>query len=174
MVDIETLDNVETSVILSIGAVRFDEDKIEDKFYVVLSPEEQIREYNRTVNGETIRWWMQQSKEARDAAFLASDRQSLQTALSWLAQWYGNDDRRPIWAKPATFDISILNHAYRQLGETRPPWHYRSTRCMSTLMRLLPQVKPDAVATVEHNALDDALEQALHVQLLLAKLGELK
>lgn len=174
MVDLETLDTTETSIILSIGAVLFDVDKIESTFYVTLFPEQQAQEYKRTISPETVIWWIKQSKEAQTAAFLSGGRVHLETALEKFHEWYGNDPKRPIWSKPAHFDISVLGHAYRQIGMTTLPWLHTSVRCMRTLMKLLPNVKPDAAPTVAHNALDDAVAQALHVQLLLERLGDIQ
>jgi len=169
-IDIETLGTAETAIILSIGAVAFNGAEIlQPGFYTAVDIQNQF-DLGRTCTGDTIKWWLQQSKSAQTAAFLSGHAPTLSDALQELTLWYGNKNDVPIWAKPSTFDISILQHAYQMCG-LRPPWHYRSVRCLSTLMRTFPAIHPEARAGVEHNAYDDALEQALFIQKLLEQTG---
>jgi DNA polymerase III epsilon subunit-like protein len=170
-VDIETLGTAENAVILSIGAVKFDETNLYEEFYTTCEIDQQLKD-GRTVTGDTIKFWLKQNEAAKSAAFPKEAEHSLYSATHAFAEWYGTDNTQLIWAKPATFDITILNNAYKQFGWFTPPWHYRSIRCLSTLMRTFPRVKPQAQAAIEHHALDDAKEQALFIQLLLDYIKE--
>lgn len=65
MVDLETLGTAPGSVILSIGAVRFDvEEGLLDEFYVNIDVESSQR-LGLTIDGATVMWWMKQSDAAR-------------------------------------------------------------------------------------------------------------
>src|ERR1700722_9599333 len=66
-VDLETLDTVPGGVILSIGAVMFNVERIipDSAFYTILSVQS-CEAYGLTVNEETVKWWEKQSDEARE------------------------------------------------------------------------------------------------------------
>ena len=65
MVDLETLGTAPGSVILSIGAVRFDVEKgLLDEFYVNIDVESSQR-LGLTIDGDTVMWWLKQSDAAR-------------------------------------------------------------------------------------------------------------
>ena len=70
MIDIETLGREFHSDIVSIGAIEFDpeENSLGRDFYQVVSLD--ALPY---INTNTLRWWMQQSEEAR-AVFKETDR----------------------------------------------------------------------------------------------------
>ena len=68
MVDLETMDNVATSAIVSIGAVECDliTGETGAEYYRVINLEGQ-QELGFSINAETIYWWMNQSDAARQA-----------------------------------------------------------------------------------------------------------
>lgn len=162
MVDLETLDVKETAVILSIGAVRFDEANILDTMYTDVNINDQLR-LGRTIDGKTLQWWMEQSQEAREV-FAVNDRAPrLASALAKFAGFVGQEST--VWGNGATFDISILRSAYHSL-QLAAPWPWYNERCFRTLKTLFP-VEREAEPKVEHHALDDAMAQALHMQKIL-------
>lgn len=169
-VDLETLDVDADATIVSVGAVRFDPYTPEftalETFYQVL----QLDGQGRSMGNDTICFWMKQGDEARNV-FQAADKVELEEMLEAFtlfcvtnaADGEADIDKQyvvdEIWAKPAMFDLSILQHAYAQFGET-PPWPHRNSRCLRTLQALYPNIpQPDWVG-VKHNSLDDALNQA--------------
>lgn len=159
MVDLETLDTRPSTVILSIGAVIFDEHGIlsDTKFYRRCEWQHQL-DNGRTVCESTIKWWMQQSDAARQA--LLGDSVPLPVALGELADMYRNHNCDRIWANGTTFDISTLEHAYT--SAFRPiPWRYNAMRDMRGLRDLVPSdLMDDVIGGDAHNALDDAVYQA--------------
>ena len=70
MMDIEALSTQLGAVVLTIGAVIFDpeSDRIGQTFAIRLPAQEQI-DRGALVDVDTIQWWMDQSLEARQAAF---------------------------------------------------------------------------------------------------------
>lgn len=171
MLDLETLGTGQDAVIVSIGACMFDPrgSGVAHTFHAHLN----LEQTGRTVTDSTIRWWMHQSDEARSAAFGEhSEKQSLPSALNAFAQWFCANGGAEVWGNGATFDVSILEHAYRTT-ESAPsvPWAFYNVRDLRTLRALpvtvdVPRVEPE----LAHDALSDAIAQAKHVQAIYKKL----
>lgn len=173
MIDLETLDINLSAVILSIGAVRFllpkKGEEIEGEFilyrdnpfYEVVDINDQLYQ-GRTVSGDTIRWWMVQDPEVQTAAF-ALNTHPLKDTLHQLFMFVNQEPDTMVWGNGANFDISILEHAY-QKTRLPAPWGYNNVRCYRTLKTTWSDVPEEAFQGMEHNALDDAINQALHTQ----------
>jgi len=164
MVDIETLSRRKNAGILSIGACKFDENEIVDKFYVNVDPQT-LRGLNFDICPETVAWWKTQSKEARDA--LRVDQRPIRTALEMLSEWFGPVSL-PTWANAPTFDCVILESAY-QTFNIEKPWKYYDERCYRTISELfgIHDIKNREGSL--HNALDDAMNQTKNLQSLFRK-----
>lgn len=170
MIDIETLGTGSNAVLLSLGAVKFDPTgdiyadggKDLDTFYVAIDPQSCVAA-KLQLSVSTIMWWMQPDRaEARDK-MLSEERHDLFTALSGFTSWYG-DKSLPTWGNGATFDNVIVRSAFEAIGH-EPPWKFFDDRCYRTLKNLRPDIKLTRMG-VFHNALDDALSQAGHLQRL--------
>jgi hypothetical protein len=162
MIDLETLDTEVSATIVSIGAVRFGPDGVHwDSLYI---PVAWSSRGGRTISRECLTgFWLKQPAEVQ-AALSDPAAVPLAEALTSLAKWIGAD--KTVWAGPATFDLSILQHAYQQLGWTELPWAFYQTRCYSTLRRTFPEIAR-VNSTTPHNALEDARAQAQHACALL-------
>lgn len=170
MIDIETLGTAPGSVILSIGAVAFDAESgiMGEEFYIAIDPEDAVSK-GLTTDISTMIWWMKQSPEAIADAF--SGTCPLTSALIALGEYVKRNEPEQVWAKPPSFDIVLLEAAYRAACVTIP-WHYRTPRDLWTLISVTGAVQPD-IGTA-HNALDDAKSQALAVIDGYARLALLK
>lgn len=165
MIDIETFGVRSSSVILSIGAVPFDESVIGAGFYQRVDIQSCL-DAGLTVDASTIEWWMTQSNEAR-AAF-GEKGVSLRAALNRLSDLF--EGHEPVWANGVNFDLPILENAYRACG-MEAPWKYYNTRDFRTVKNMfskdfLNSLRVEPV--VAHNALDDARSQALTLQAIWA------
>ncbi len=169
MIDLETASTRMDAAILSIGAVRFDTKRVYDyPFYRAITLDSNTS-FGRHISGDTVRWWMGQSEQAR-AVFTDPQAVHLAAALQDLCTWLrGAKTCNPaavepepvyVWGNGANFDISILQSSY-EAGGIPLPWGYRDVRCMRTVRSLSGA---DCVATPEnpspHNALSDAKCQA--------------
>lgn len=164
MVDLETLGNNSSSVIISIGAVAFDLDKNEtftDTFYSVIDPQSCV-DVGLKMDVSTVMWWMKQSDGARKA--FEKTGSPLNEVLLEFANWYPKGAK--FWGNGATFDNVILSNAYAAC-KIKKPWGYTDDSCYRTVKALYPDVKVERVG-VYHNAADDAVTQAKH---LVAMLG---
>lgn len=176
MLDLETLSAREDAAILSIGAVRFDLDNLEvggtelypfrnskdwnysPSFYRVIDIEDEDNHRGLRIDGSTVKWWMNQSDEAR-AVFKGDDGSlwSLETALSDFEDFVTAVDNSFIWGNGSTFDNMILRNAYRVKGLQYPGSHKKDI-CYRTIKTVFP-LEHERRGT-HHNALDDARYQA--------------
>ena len=167
MIDLETLDTTPTSVIVSIGAASFylDGDKIESKFEDVVDMKSCI-DLGGTISPDTIKWWMLQSKEARDAAFTGS-RSPIKQVLKKFYVWMSYQGNPRVWANGADFDLPIVRFYYQKLG-LKCPWDFRNQMCFRTIKNLYPKVDADKIpySGVNHSAVDDAIRQAHYLMCL--------
>lgn len=167
MIDIETLDNKPTSAVVSIGAVRFDPKAgtISDFGFYKNVDAASSQAAGLTMSADTVMWWMQQSEEARKALV---GGKPLDVALAYLDQEAGEIDC--VWAHSPSFDLVILENAYRAVGK-KAPWTHRQHRCTRTLYDLAGIDLIGFTAGTYHNALDDARNQAVAVIAAYRSLG---
>jgi exodeoxyribonuclease VIII len=167
MVDLETLGNGNNSVIISIGAVKFDvlTGVSEDTFYVVVDPSSCVAT-GLEMDASTVVWWMSQTEDAR-AVFNDQTRVTLEEALQRFSAWY--PEGAALWGNGASFDNTILANAYRKVG-VEQPWKFWDDRCYRTLKNMSPPLFHQRMGT-HHNALDDAIFQAEHAVKILDALG---
>lgn len=166
MVDIETLGTSTDSVILSIGAVQFNENGIEKQFYVQVDPES-CTDYGLRIDARTVMWWMDQNNEARK--HLTSARGiDLGNALDDFINAFDWKDKA-VWANGIDFDFTILESAMKATGRT-PPWAYWAKMDYRTVKNMVPRDVYNACkedAPVAHHALADATAQAATLVQLL-------
>lgn len=168
MVDIETLGKGSTAAILSIGMVKFNpfNDVIYDSFYVPVDPESS-QALGLTIDASTVMWWLDPLRDAARQAMLAESRVDLPSALYGLVDWFGED--KPVWGNGSTFDNVILANAFRAC-QIDLPWQFWNDKCYRTLKGQAKSIKLKRRGTY-HNALDDAISQAKHMQAIVQHLG---
>lgn len=174
MLDLETLGKKPFCPILSIGACAFRMDGVmtdPDTFYLAVTLESCFAVGLRA-DASTIEWWMTDahvSQEARDNAFAGAERVSLPAALDAFTDWLQS---RPLqlWGNSARFDLGILEAAYQACGK-EAPWDFRQERCYRTI-KTLPGAAdvPFTRIGTYHNALADAMSQAMHLREINRKL----
>lgn len=158
MVDIETLatnfENGQGPVIVSIGAVKFDEEEIIDQRYWKVSKASCENINMGRVDPETLKWIASSavSLEAKKEFESSIDDIDIKTALTELATLFSKHTL--VYARGICFDIPILEAAYKN-SAIEIPWKFynvRDTRIIfdwfktSTEKNMLP-----------HHALHDAL-----------------
>lgn len=166
MIDIETLDTRPTSAVLSIGAVEFNETDLGVTFSRNVSIDSCLK-LGMTVSGPTISWWMDQSDAAR-AMFNQATAQVTDT-LNEFVQAYNWAEFDEVWANGTDFDLAILRNAFEQAG-VQCPWAYYKGRDYRTICKLIPRSMLNELRiepTIPHNALADAIAQALTLQAVM-------
>lgn len=164
MIDIETLGTAIGSAIANIGAVVFNEEKILQEWECRIDLASCFKN-GLTFDAKTIVWWMEQSKEAQHATFVAGIAVDIDLALTSLNEFIADEDVKRVWSHGATFDIPMLVEAARRCNLDGCLPHYASARDTRTLYELA-DVNPKEFMTVggtAHSAIDDARAQALAV-----------
>lgn len=134
------------------------------------------RKYPLARDPETVQWWNDQTPEAQ-AAF--TNPVDLKEACERFTHWICEiADGLPnglasvrIWANDPHFDVSILDAVFRAV-DLPVPWHYRSPRSMKTITEAAGMTSADySNYGTAHNALDDAIAQAMTVCEAYKRLG---
>ena len=166
MLDLETLGTLSNSVILTIGAIKFDPEKtissLEDcnTFYKRITISS-CKDVGLVSEESTIQWWNSQDVNVRYEAIDNQDRLPLQQVLLEFTKWFGNSKK--IWGHGDDFDCVIMANAYQACNLT-PPWKFWNTRDTRTLYDLanvnLKNFSQDNI----HHALHDSYRQILALQ----------
>jgi hypothetical protein len=169
MIDIETVGTGPSACILTIAAQSFDplaRGYHEQHFYARIDIESQS---DRNIEQGVIDWWASQPSKAREEAFADEDRIPLQEALEKLGKIIWHSKR--VWANGPTFDMTILEHAYKSYNMALP-WKYYLVRDARTLYSLCPDLNKYPAS---HHALEDCRRQIdlLHDSLEYLKIKQL-
>jgi exodeoxyribonuclease VIII len=167
MVDMETMAVSPDAVILSLGAVHFDPfgNGVGDTLYFKLNLDDQDA-LKRSIDPNTLNWWSKQDPVIMEEAFSSDNRIAVADAVDQFHKfaWGCNC----FWSHGATFDLVIIENLYNQLNRT-PPWNFWQLRDTRTIFDLGHD--PDMPKNSKHDALQDAIRQAVGVQNVYAKLG---
>lgn len=157
MIDTETLGVRPGSIIASIGAVEFDaQTGAIGRLFSANIDLDSAERAGLTMDVSTVRWWMRQSDQARETTFTKGGK-SVDLAMLELSQFTRSVSPTRIWAHSPSFDIVLLEAAYRLINLPFP-FSFTQTRDTRTIFDLAG-VKPEKPG-IAHNALDDAVAQA--------------
>jgi hypothetical protein len=160
MLDLESVSTDPNGAILTIGILLFDPMKDEKDDFGVNYVVPFAHNKGRTVDLETMKWWMEQSPEAQRASWItgrdampATPEHSLY--INALMQVFDQVDH--IWANDPDFDCVMLKSFFEQHG-VKWNW-YRKHRSLRTIKAMfdVPFIEPVGEA---HNSLDDCKYQA--------------
>ena len=170
MIDLEGLATGPDTTILTIAAQAFDpfvSGYYDRHYYARVTLESQE---NRSIDDGTIAWWATQPDHAREEAFSEQDRIPLDQALDELGRliWHS----KLIWSQGPTYDMNILEHAYKSYSKPLP-WKYYMVRDSRTVFSLWPE---QPIPPTSHHALEDCRRQIGMLQntLKYLKVKELK
>jgi len=172
MVDIETLSTEPNATILTIGCCLFDprgfdtEESIKAEGRCLnIGPitVESNEKAGRHISGSTVTWWFGQT-DAAIKALVQGEQIALSKALYYL---WGFVDKYPVkvnhvCANSPNFDCTILESACRAVGQ---PWPFKFFQYLdqrTIKMAAYPDGDCPAIGVgTAHNAMDDAIRQAL-------------
>lgn len=160
MIDIETLGTSSKAAIVQIGYA--DTDGVRKEWNIDLN--DAIA--NGVVDGSTIGWWISRPKDAQAAVFGEPLTTMLQPALMELNTYLRGAEY--VWSH-ATFDIPILNNAFKELG-LGPAWNFRNLRDLRTIEHFYGKdIEWEKREGTHHTALADADYQLKHLIKMLEK-----
>lgn len=129
MLDVAALGNSSGSVILSIGAVSFENNRVMDEFYVNVDLDSCLKA-GLSVNKRNLMWWLEESDLSREV--LKSDGISLDRALALLSSSFDWRHRK-VWCNGLDRQLPALTHAYEVCKRT-VPWSYFNARDYPTVL----------------------------------------
>lgn len=167
MIDMETLAVSPNAVVLSLGAVHFDPytTTISDEIYFKIDLDDQDK-LGREIDPNTLDWWSKQDPAIMEEAFDPNGRLPLVDAINQFHKFAWGCSA--FWSHGATFDLVIIENLYRQLGKPLP-WQFWQLRDTRTLFDLGHD--PEMPKESKHDALADAIRQAIGVQNIYRKLN---
>lgn len=162
MIDIETLSTTPNALILTIGAIIFNpKDEViplkdMNTFYKRVNIDS-CNDLDLDIDKNTLKWWKDQSKEARFEVFENKDRECIKDILLALADFIKNC--KYIWSNSPNFDCVIIENVYRKL-DIEVPWKFWNLRDARTVYALANvSLKEFSGKNVAHNALEDCYTQ---------------
>lgn len=166
MLDLETLGQTAGCPILSIGAVFFDESGIGAKFHRHIDLNASLRKGFK-VDSDTLLWWIDQSSDARKGVINGQkDCYPIKQVLTEFAEFLEAGDvvssNVKVWGNGASFDNALLASYYKEMN-MQLPWKFWNDKCYRTVKSMYPKIEMVRSGT-HHNALDDAISQAKHLQ----------
>lgn len=178
MIDLETLGTDPVSApIIQIGAAAFElegDGPTGEPFRMHVNAKSCLEHpFHREINPDTVAWWAETDPELL-VQIMRSREKGLIEALAELALWIIriDDGIEGVWANGATFDISMLEMAYKQAG-LRTPWHFRTIRDVRTMAMIAGDHQPcwteGTITDIErdgqkHDALVDCMRQLRMIQ----------
>lgn len=169
MLDLETLSTSHDSVVLTLGAVKFNPFTLREPFdelYMRVDADEQI-ERGRDVSESTMEWWTRQPVEIQEEALGPQNRHPVVDVLKALNKFVVGADK--IWCQGPHFDITILESLYNQYGMV-PNWQYWQIMDSRTFFGVHGDPRDKASKTL-HNAVEDCKSQSKGVQRVFKQLG---
>jgi hypothetical protein len=166
MIDMETMAVSPNAVVLSLGAVHFNPYALGygEKIYFKIDLDDQDK-LGREIDPKTLEWWGRQDPAIMEEAFSEEGRIPLADAMDQFQKFSWGCDA--FWSHGATFDLVIIENIFRQLGKPLP-WNYWQLRDTRTLFDL--GFDPDMPQGSKHDALQDAIRQAVGVQNIYSKM----
>lgn len=181
VIDTETLGVEENAVILSIGAVAFTFDGdnnyrqyVKSGIQLKLDVEDQVRNYGRKIEDDTVSWWKKQSKEAQEILKRTPIDYRVADAMialnAWLKQSQYDWKTSYIWTRGNAFDIPKLESLYKnaQMKCGFNTWMVRDVRTAIDILagtgNGLYEPRDGVPAEfVAHNSLHDAAMDAFRM-----------
>lgn len=180
MLDLETMGNSSNAAIVSIGAVVFDPETgdMSEEFERLIDLESSEK-YGK-IDGSTVKWWLQQSEEAKKATF-GKPTVSIGYALHQFNDWLSGIDKPQnlmLWGNGAGFDNVILMNGYKATGIVPRflHWNDLDVRTIVEVGKSILDIDPKKTMPrkgIHHSALDDAKFQAQYVSEIWKRISEI-
>jgi len=164
MIDIETLGRRPGCIVLSIGAVVFNEETILCSLHIWLDVEAQ-KQNGQHMELETVMWWLNNGGYKQ-----AEDVWGITRALDRIASEIYKYNVERVWANSPSFDLSILKWMFDSY-EVDTPWEFWQERDVRTMKAYLHKSERPLFAGKKHDARQDALHQIDLVRAVWWKYG---
>lgn len=169
MIDLETVSEKTNAAFTEVGLVRFDR-RTGDiglcaVFYVDL---QDAFDHGLMPSGSTIKWWLAQSEDARQAFLKGqSNALPLRKVLSLIASFLNDVKGTRVWGNGARFDLGVMANAYERL-RLDIPWAFYREFDVRTVVDLGRDIGFDPkrdmpFVGIAHTSLDDCFHQIKYI-----------
>ncbi len=144
--DFETLSTDRVNgVVLSLALLVYDPNRfnendqytytelLENSQFIKLKVDDQVKNYGRKIDQDTLKWWGDQSKEARQSQFIPNENdQPLDQLLPFVQKHTESHSLKKVFSRGNTFDNIFLDYIAIDTGQNVPwpHWVVRDTRSM--------------------------------------------
>lgn len=190
MMDDETLGIKPGNAVISIGLVQFDPK-------AGIQTAEELRKNSKritfdlgcllaeglTIDADTLKWWLGQSKEAQQASFFG--KEDLFAGMRQVQDFFysATGTEALVWANGANFDPGMNEEMFRHAGLV-VPWKYYNVRCYRTINKMFGgkitgDVKVEMYnqgdqKLIAHDPVDDCIYQIRMLQAIAKSFPELE
>jgi hypothetical protein len=142
--DFETLSqNPIDGVVLCMALVTFDstrffkagdlytyDELLHKTKYIKFNVEDQVKNWGRKIQKDTLQWWSERSKEAQELLKPEPDDKSISELYSFFIKHVKIEDLKVVYTRNNTFDPIFLNSIVTQTGHELPYkwWLIRDTK----------------------------------------------
>jgi hypothetical protein len=140
--DFETLGNQYDGVVISLAVLRFNEnnyaldpynydDLVEQTGFIKFNVEEQVKKYNRKIEQTTLKWWDQQTEQAKEQLKPSPSDASISDLWNFMTEYTkGMNDIRRVYTRGNMFDPVLMEKLLYSCdkGVPYPWWNVRDTR----------------------------------------------
>ena len=184
--DFETLsiDRV-NGAIISMAILEFDQNRfnvepyeysqlLDNTGFIKFNVEDQVKNHGRKIDPDTLKWWGEQSAEARVQLKPSSNDRLLSECIPFINEYIGNTKVDKVFSRGNTFDPIILDYIGVQFNQVIPwgHWAMRDTRSIIDGMSWGSDIKngfiPDELQSlfVAHDPRHDIAMDVMRLQFL--------
>lgn len=147
--------------------------------FIKFNVEDQVKNYGRKICPDTLKWWGEQSAEARAQLNPSSKDQLLSECIPFISNYIGSDNINKVFSRGNTFDPIFLDYIGVQYNQVipYPHWTVRDTRSIIEGMTWGSDVDhsfiPDELQPlfVAHDPRHDIVMDVMRMQFLSQALG---
>ena len=184
--DFETLSTDRINApIISMAILGFDQNRFNTEPYeysellnsvgfIKFNVEDQVKNHGRKIDPDTLKWWGEQSAEARAQLKPSTDDRLLSECIPFINEYIGNIKVDKVFSRGNTFDPIILDYIGVQFNQIIPwaHWAMRDTRSIIDGMAWGTDIKngfiPDELQPlfVAHDPRHDIVMDVMRMQFL--------
>jgi hypothetical protein len=184
--DYETLSkDMINGVAVNLAAIIFDdsrfieqpyefEELLESAYFIKFDVKEQVEKYGRTIQKETLDWWMKLDPEVRSMIKPSPDDVSIELVHSFFKDTLQIQNCDKIYTRGNTFDPIITETLHRNIGKVDPAkwWVIRDVRSLFEGMTYGHKIKnnfiPEGLQSkfIAHNPIHDIAMDIMRFQYL--------
>ena len=146
--------------------------------FIKFSVEDQVRNYKRKIDKETLEWWNNQPAEAREQLKPSDEDKSIEELYSFFIVNKSTNVRK-IYTRGNTFDPIFLTYVMKQCGKPEPYhwWEVRDTRSLIDGMAWGSDLDnkftpPNCESFVHHDPRHDIALDVMRIQTLAQAIDE--